>query len=128
VGSIDRRLDDLEGHFRQPDEDHEAELQRARWRAILNEFAGLKASRAVHYCANKRVEPEDIPGKILGPGYTTGEVWELAARRVFEREREIAPEILSEEDIEEMFANWTASSRRFFEESGYDWHKVEDAG
>jgi hypothetical protein len=28
-----------------------------------------------------------MPGKILGPGYTTDDVWELARRRVLERGR-----------------------------------------
>jgi hypothetical protein len=41
----------------------------------------------VHYRGNKRIEPEDMPGKILGPGYTTEDVWELARKRVLERSR-----------------------------------------
>jgi hypothetical protein len=32
----------------------------------------------------KRIEPEDIPAEILGPGYTTEHVWELARKRVLE--------------------------------------------
>jgi hypothetical protein len=55
---------------------------------ILDEVARLKASRAVHYRGGipmVRIEPEDIPGKILGPGYTPEDVWELARRRVLER-------------------------------------------
>jgi hypothetical protein len=32
----------------------------------------------------KRIEPEDIPAEILGPGYTTEDVWELARKRVLE--------------------------------------------
>ena len=35
----------------------------------------------------KRIEPEDIPAKILGPGYTTEDLWELARRGVLERGR-----------------------------------------
>jgi hypothetical protein len=54
----------------------------------LGEVASLKASRAVHYRGGTpmvRIEPEDIPGKILGPGYTPEDVWKLARRRVLER-------------------------------------------
>jgi hypothetical protein len=62
-------------------------LRTALIRDILDEFASLKASRAVHYRGGKRIVPEDIPAKILGPGYTKGDVWELAERRVLERGR-----------------------------------------
>jgi hypothetical protein len=62
-------------------------LRTALIRDILDEFASLKASRAVHYRGGKRIEPEDIPAKILGPGYIKGDVWELAKRRVLERGR-----------------------------------------
>jgi hypothetical protein len=62
-------------------------LRTALIRDILDEFASLKASRAVHYRGGKRIEPEDIPAKILGPGYTKGDVCELAERRVLERGR-----------------------------------------
>ena len=84
MGSIDKRLENLERLVRSPDENSEH-----RWtvvRDILNEFARLKASRAVHYCGGVRIEPEDIPARILGPDYTTEQVWELVARRVSERE------------------------------------------
>jgi len=84
MGSIDKRL---EHRLVAPHKDEEAERRSAVIRDILDEFASLKASRAVHYRGGKRIEPEDIPGKILGPGYTTGDVWELARRRVLERGR-----------------------------------------
>ena len=84
MGSIDRRLEDLERRI-PPPEDEGASLGRAVMRDILNEFARLKASRAVGYRGGVRVEPEDIPARILGPDYTTGEMWELAERRVLER-------------------------------------------
>ncbi len=54
-------------------------------RDTLDEFARLKAARAVHYRAGKRIEGEDIPLRLLGPGYTTEDVWRLAHRRVLER-------------------------------------------
>jgi hypothetical protein len=87
VASLDKRLENLEQRIRTPEKDKAAALQTALIRDILDEFASLKASRAVHYRGGKRIEPEDIPAKILGPGYTTEDVWELARRRVLERGR-----------------------------------------
>jgi hypothetical protein len=87
VASLDKRLENLEQRIRPPEKDKAAALQTALIRDILDEFASLKASRAVHYRGGKRIEPEDIPAKILGPGYTTEDVWELARRRVLERGR-----------------------------------------
>jgi hypothetical protein len=84
VGGIDRRIENLERLVGMSDEG--SEHRRTVAREILDEFAALKASRAGHYRAGGRVEPEDIPGKILGPSYTTEQVWELAAKRVSERE------------------------------------------
>jgi hypothetical protein len=86
MGSIDKRLEVLE-RLVEPPEDEAAERRRSVAREILNEFALLKASGAAHYRAGVRIEPEDIPGKILGPGYTAEQVWELAERRVLERGR-----------------------------------------
>jgi hypothetical protein len=87
VASLDKRIEYLEQRIRPPEKDKAAALQTALIRDILDEFASLKASRAVHYRGGKRIEPEDMPGKILGPGYTTDDVWELARRRVLERGR-----------------------------------------
>jgi hypothetical protein len=86
VGSIDKRLENLE-RLVGPPEDEAAERRRSVARETLDEFAALKASGAARYRAGVCVEPEDIPGKILGPGYTTEQLWELAAKRVFERGR-----------------------------------------
>ena len=89
MGSIGRRIEALEGRRQPPTspEDETAARQRALARDILDEFASLKASCAVHYRGNKRIEPEDIPAKFLAPGYTTEDVWELARKRVLERSR-----------------------------------------
>ena len=71
MASVERRIAALEGLIQPPEqEDEAAALRRALIRDILDEFARLKASRAVHYRGGKRIESEDIPGKILGPGYT----------------------------------------------------------
>jgi len=87
MGSLERRIEYLEQRIRPPEKDKAAALQTALIRDMLDEFASLKASGAVHYRGGKRIEPEDIPAKILGPGYTKGDVWELAERRVLERGR-----------------------------------------
>ena len=87
MASLDKRIEYLEQRIRPPEKDKAAALQTALIRDILDEFASLKASRAVHYRGGKRIEPEDIPGKILGPGYTKEDVWVLARRRVLERGR-----------------------------------------
>jgi hypothetical protein len=88
VGSINKRIEYLEQHIQPPEKDKDAALRRALINDILDELASQKASRAVHYRGGTpmvRIEPEDIPGKILGPGYTPEDVWKLARRRVFER-------------------------------------------
>jgi hypothetical protein len=88
MGSINKRIEYLEQHIRPPEKDKDAALRRALMHDILDELASLKASRAVHYRGGTpmvRIEPEDIPGKILGPGYTPEDVWKLARRRVLER-------------------------------------------
>ena len=87
MASLDKRIEYLEQRIRSPEKDKAAALQTALIRDILDEFASLKASGAVHYRGGKRIEPEDIAAKILGPGYTTKDVWELARRRVRERGR-----------------------------------------
>jgi hypothetical protein len=88
MGSINKRIEYLEQHIRPPEKDKDAALRGALMLDILDEVASLKASRAVHYRGGTpmvRIEPEDIPGKILGPGYTPEDVWKLARRRVLER-------------------------------------------
>jgi hypothetical protein len=87
MGGIGKRIEYLEQRIQPPEQEDEAvALKRALIRDTLDEFASLKASRAVHYRGGQRIELEDIPAKILAPGYTTEDVWEdLARRRVLER-------------------------------------------
>jgi len=85
MGNISRRIGDLEGRIPPPEEDEAVARRKVLIRLTLDELARLRASRAVHYRAGKRIEPEDIPGKILGPGYTKRDVRELARRRAVRR-------------------------------------------
>jgi hypothetical protein len=124
VGSIESRISRLEGRI-EPPEDERAALRHAVMRDILNEFARLKASRAHGYRGGKPMVPEDIPGKILGPGYTTGQMMELAVRRVFEREHRLAPDILERHVVEDVIKKWTSMLEAHFTQRGFDWHKIE---
>lgn len=57
------------------------------------------------------IQPTDPAGEALGYPYTTGELLSYAIRRVFEREREIAPDVLGTEQAEDMIASWTEALR-----------------
>jgi hypothetical protein len=125
VGSIESRISRLEGRI-EPPEDERAALRHAVMRDILNEFARLKASRAHGYRGGVPIVPQDIPGKILGPGYSTGEMVELAVRRVFEREHRIAPDILERHVVEDLIQRWTSMLEAHFTRRGFDWDRVQD--
>jgi hypothetical protein len=129
VGGIDKRIADLE-RLVGPPEDEKAKLRRAVIRDILDELAALKARRARNSYRGGNpptpIQPTDPAGDALGYPYTTGVLVGFAVRRVFEREREIAPEILSGEDVEEMVANCTESMRRWA--FGERWEEIEAEG
>jgi hypothetical protein len=127
MGSLEGRISRLAGRI-EPPEDLGAELRRAVVRDILDELARLKVSRAHGYRGGVPIEPEDIPGRILGPGYTTGQMVELAVRRVFEREHQIAPGILERHVVEDLIKKWTSMFEVFSARHGLDWNKVEDDG
>jgi len=128
MGSLAKRIEALEGLIQPPasPKDEAAALRRKLMRNILDEFARLKASRAVGYRAGKRIEPENIPGRILGPGYTKGELWEIAVRRVLEQEHNTAPDILGADTVEDLIGTWTRFFREMLESQGGDWSEVED--
>ena len=129
MGSIDKRLEDLEGQFAPP-EDEEAELRRAVIRDILNEFAALKSCRARgHYRGGNPptpIQPTDPAGEALGYPYTAGELVGFAVRRVFEREREEAPDVLTHEDTEDLIAAWVEGMRAG--PFGERWDEVDAEG
>jgi hypothetical protein len=129
MGSIDRRLDDLE-RLLPPPEDEEAELRRAVLREILDEFSRLGSCRARNCYRGGTpptpIQPTDPAGDALGYPYTTGQLVEFAIRRVFEREREIAPDVLTHEATEDLIASWTEGMRGWA--FGERWDEVRAEG
>jgi hypothetical protein len=78
VGTIDKRIADLQRRLVRTTEPSKAYLQ---LKAVVKELSDLKASASVHYCARRRVEGENIPRRVLGPGYTHADLWRLAVSR-----------------------------------------------
>ena len=88
MASLDKRIEALEGRIPPPPEGEATARRRVLLRLTLDELARLKASGAVHYRAGKRIQGEDIPLRILGPGYSREDAWRLAHQRVLERAQE----------------------------------------
>jgi hypothetical protein len=79
MASIDKSISDLQRQLGRADQEpSEAYLQ---LKAVIIELSGLKASAAVHYRAGRRVEGENIPRRVLGPGYTHADLFALAVER-----------------------------------------------
>jgi hypothetical protein len=53
--------------------------------AIFDELSLLKSSRAVRYRGGVRLEPENLPEKLLGEDYTREQLLELAIARALEK-------------------------------------------
>jgi hypothetical protein len=121
VGSLEKRMENLEGRIEPPEDEGRAK-RRAILRAIIEDFGRLKGSRAVHYWSGPNgmtpIEPEDIPGQYLTKPYTTGDLIDLAIKRVWEREG-------LDEDL---MAPWMQAYKGALEQRGYDLEKVEDDG
>jgi hypothetical protein len=129
VGSLESRLARLEGLASLgPPEDKGAELRHAVMRDILDELGRLKAARArgCYRGGNPPtpIQPTDPAGEVLGYPYTHGQITELGIRRLFERERVEAPDILTQEKTEELIHNWTEAFRTQFATLG-KWDQVE---
>lgn len=75
-----RRLEDLEQRILQTAHP-ESSAASVHLRAILDELAALKSSCAEHERGGFHVEPENIPRRILGGGYTHADLWRLAVSR-----------------------------------------------
>ena len=131
MGSIDRRLDALEGHF-PPPEDEGAELRRAVMHDILDEFSRLGSCRARDRYRGGTpptpIQPTDPAGEALGYPYTTGQLVEFAIRRVFwrSREQDEAPDILTHEVTEDLIASWTENMHRG--PFGEGWDRIQAEG
>ena len=115
MASIDKRIADLERRIAPPEEE-EAELRRAVIRDILDELAALKSCRARNSYRGGNpptpIQPTDPAGEALGYPYTTGELVGFAVRRVFEREQDEAPDVLTHEATEDLIASWIENMRR----------------
>lgn len=83
MGNLGRRIQDLEEQLTAESAREPSEVF-VQLRAILNELAALKSSCAPGLRGGVAIEPEHIPRKILGPGYTSEDLWRLAVSRVVE--------------------------------------------
>ena len=82
MASIDRRISDLQRQLGRVDQEpSEVYLQ---LKAVIREISSLKASAAVDYRAGRRIQGENIPRQLLGPGYTNEDLWRLAVSRCVE--------------------------------------------
>jgi hypothetical protein len=128
MGSLENRITRLEGRIELP-EDPGAELRRAVLHDILDELNRLKAARArgCYRGGNPPtpIQPTDPAGEVLGYPYTRGQFTELAIRRVFERERGKAPDILTREMTEELIHTWTEMFRDRLGSFELGWDEVE---
>jgi hypothetical protein len=104
MASFDRRVDELERAFRGSEDAYSPDPDLI---AVLDELSALKSSRAVRYRAGQRIEPEDIPAKLLGPDYSRRELLELAISRAFEKQGRPAREIA------ELIETWLARFEDF---------------
>ncbi len=86
MGSIDRRLQDLEERFAAGSAHEPSEISR-HLRAVLDEFAALKQSCAVRWTPEGTVPGENVPRRVLGPGYTHEDLWRLAVLRTVDAGR-----------------------------------------
>ena len=119
MGGLKGRITHLEGRIEPVVEEDEGQaIRSALMRATLNELSRLKASRARHMRGGEYLEPEDIPGQYLTKTYTTGQLIELAIRRVWERE----------ELPEDLMDAWTRGFKELCGRLGSDLEKVEDDG
>src|SRR5215213_4323468 len=119
MGGVERRLDDLEVHFRPPDNeaDEETQLRRTIFRAVLDEISSLGASRARNRYRGGTpptpIQPTDPVGDSLGYPYTFGERTEFAIKRAVERLD------FPEEESEEIMVHWVGWFRELDREQGW---------
>jgi hypothetical protein len=129
VGSIDRRIEALENLIKPPSpEDEAAKLRRAVMVDILNEISRLKSCRATSGYRGgdppTPIQPTDPTGEALGYPYTTGQLILFAVRRVFQRERDEAADVLTHEVTEGLVASWGEALRESTA-FGEGWDEIE---
>ena len=112
MGSIDKRIADLERLMSPPSEaDEGAERRRSVLIDIVDEISNLKGSRARNGYRGGTppipIQPTDPAGEALGYPYTRGQLVEHAVRLVFARGGASA----SLEDTERLVASWTEGLR-----------------
>jgi hypothetical protein len=91
--SLDRRIEALEKIFAKAGETGARSGPDPDMIAIFDELALLRSSQATHFRAGVRIEPTDLPEKLLGPGYSRREFRELAVARALEKRGRTAGEI-----------------------------------
>ena len=94
MGSVESRLRRLEEKAPAREQEHTPAF--IKLHATLHELAALRSSGAVHYRGGRRIEPEDIPLRELGPGYTHAQLYTLAAERASAR---VGAEVFPPEDV-----------------------------
>ena len=121
MGSIDKRIADLERRIAPPSpEDEGREHRRAILRQVLDELAALRACRARNSYRGGNpptpIQPTDPAGEALGYPYTKGQLTAFATRRVIERE--FAPELdSSEAENENVVEAWVHNMRMVCEQA-----------
>jgi hypothetical protein len=136
MGSLESRIGRLEGRI-EPPRDEGAELRRVLMVAILDEYSSLRWFGGNTHWIQKGsddtlrsvpIPPEKQPAHYLGDSYTDGQLWELAIRRVLEREHEKAPDLLEAGDIEKLTEGWVRAFKGRFAKEGWDWNRPRDDG
>ncbi len=93
MGSLGRRLEDLERNLLEEDRREPKSEAGPKVKAVLQEFARLKASCAPRSTPRSseaggvdvtQIPGENIPRQILGPGYTYRQLIRLASERASE--------------------------------------------
>jgi hypothetical protein len=108
MGSIGRRIEDLERRILRTARPEPGE-HLGHLKAILGELAALKSSCAMHLRGGVSVEPENIPRRVLGPGYTNEGLWRLAVERTVEAGK--VPAERADAYLELMRATWTRGGK-----------------
>jgi hypothetical protein len=121
MGSLDKRIEDLERLIKPP-QDEGAGLRRAVMRGILDELSSLTSCRSTNsYRGGKPptpIQPTDPTGDAYGYPYTRGQLLEYAIRRALGRGLE------PHEVTEGLIASWSEALRENTA-FGEGWDEIE---